>query len=94
MQGVQSRLMNTAIWPVSVWTSFAHFGEHSADDYVERTAPIGAAAIAFWIVVGAAAALWFANGPATMFYVLLFFLPVIYAIGLALFAAREEKFKP
>ncbi|NWG54241.1 MAG: hypothetical protein HXY28_11020 [Hydrogenophilaceae bacterium] len=90
MQGV--RIVSSLLWPINVWMSFAHLREHAADDYVERTAPIAAAAIAFWMLVGALAALWFANGPARVFWVMLTFLPVIYIIGAWLFAAREEKF--
>lgn len=93
MQGVQSRLINAAMWPVTVWMSFAHFNDHAADDYVERTAPIVAVAIAFWLMTGAALALWLVNGPINVFSVLLVFLPVIYVIGLAMFSAREEKFR-
>ena len=44
-----ARLLNVALWPLTVWQSFTQFGKHSADDYVERTTPIIATAIGFWV---------------------------------------------
>ncbi|MGE0828414.1 MAG: hypothetical protein AB7O04_03570 [Hyphomonadaceae bacterium] len=102
MQGTQThktqqrsaggKWLGRVFWPASVWMSFAHFNEHPADDYVERTAPIVAMAIAFWILVGALAAIWFSNGSARMFQVMLFFLPVLYLIGFGTYLSREERF--
>ena len=88
-----ARWIGSALWPVSVWTSFAHFAEHAADDYVERTAPIIAVAIAFWVIVGATIALVFAVAEPSWLKVLIFFLPVTYLIGLGMYASREEKFR-
>jgi hypothetical protein len=45
------RFLNSAAWPLTIWTSLTHFGDHPADDYVERTFPIVATAIAFWVCV-------------------------------------------
>lgn len=45
------RFLSSAAWPLTIWTSLTHFGDHPADDYVERTFPIVATAIAFWICV-------------------------------------------
>jgi|CXWL01.1.fsa_nt_gi hypothetical protein len=45
------RFLGAAAWPLTIWASFAHFDEHPADDYVERTTPIVATAIGFWISV-------------------------------------------
>lgn len=49
MQAAPVRFFNAALWPLSIWTSLTHLEEHPADDYVERTSPIVATAIAFWI---------------------------------------------
>lgn len=43
------RFLNAALWPLTIWLSLSRLEEHSADDYVERTSPIVATAIAFWI---------------------------------------------
>jgi len=43
------RFLNVAAWPLTVWTSLFRFNDHPADDYVERTFPIVASAVAFWI---------------------------------------------
>lgn len=59
MAAAPVRFINAAAWPLTIWTSLSHFEEHAADDYVERTTPIVATAIAFWI--GAIALLVFAN---------------------------------
>lgn len=45
------RFFNAAAWPLTVWTSLFRFNDHPADDYVERTFPIVASAVAFWIGV-------------------------------------------
>lgn len=66
MEAAPLRFMNAAAWPLTIWTSLTHLDEHPADDYVERTTPIVATAVAFWI--GAIALLILAN-------------PVVTAIG-------------
>ena len=53
MRAAPVRFLNAALWPLSIWTSLTHFGEHPADDYVERTSPIVATAVAFWLGVAA-----------------------------------------
>jgi hypothetical protein len=60
MRATPFRLMNAVFWPLTIWTSLSHLGEHPADDYVERTSPIVATAVAFWICAAAAVAvnLW------------------------------------
>lgn len=42
------RFLTAALWPLTVWPSLANLNRHPADDYVERTSPILAAAISFW----------------------------------------------
>jgi hypothetical protein len=49
MAAAPVRFLNAAAWPLTIWTSLTHLDEHPADDYVERTSPIVATAIAFWI---------------------------------------------
>ena len=51
MQATPLRLLNAVCWPLTIWTSLTHLEEHPADDYVERTSPIVATAVAFWICV-------------------------------------------
>lgn len=53
MKSAPLRFASAALWPLTIWTSLGHFGEHPADDYVERTSPIVAAAIGFWLCLGA-----------------------------------------
>lgn len=43
------RFFNAALWPATMWPSLTHLEEHPADNYVERTSPMVASAIAFWI---------------------------------------------
>lgn len=59
MQAAPVRFVNAALWPLTIWTTLGHFEEHSADDYVERTSPIIATAVAFWVCL--IALLIFAN---------------------------------
>ncbi len=59
MQATPVRLFNALLWPLTIWGSLTHLEEHPADDYVERTTPIAASAIAF--LVGLAALVIFAN---------------------------------
>jgi hypothetical protein len=47
------RFLNAAAWPLTIWTSLTRLNDHPADDYVERTFPIMATAIAFWIAFAA-----------------------------------------
>ncbi|MEZ5996946.1 MAG: hypothetical protein R3C25_14465 [Hyphomonadaceae bacterium] len=49
MAAAPIRFLAAAAWPLTIWTSLTHFEEHPADDYVERTSPIVATAIAFWV---------------------------------------------
>ncbi|MES1159073.1 MAG: hypothetical protein ABUL42_04180 [Terricaulis silvestris] len=49
MQTALLRLATALMWPVTIWTSLIHFDEHPADDYVQRTTPIVASAIGFWL---------------------------------------------
>jgi hypothetical protein len=57
------RFLSAAAWPLTIWTSLTHFGDHAADDYVERTFPIVATAIAFWI--GVAGLIYFSTSGAS-----------------------------
>jgi hypothetical protein len=108
MAATPLRLLNAVLWPLTIWTSLSHLDDHPADDYVERTSPIVASAVAFWICVAAAIAIqiW-TNGvvivgdtgetfrrvrDSDMSGVMWFFLPVIYLIGFWLFTARDEAF--
>ena len=49
MRAAPLRFLSAALWPLTIWSSLTHLEEHPADDYVERTSPIVASAIAFWI---------------------------------------------
>jgi hypothetical protein len=53
MRAAPLRFLNAAFWPLTIWFSLTHLEEHPADDYVERTSPIVATAIAFWICLAA-----------------------------------------
>jgi hypothetical protein len=63
MTATPLRLLNAVFWPFTVWASLTHLDDHPADDYVERTSPIVATAVAFWICAIAAVAvqLWSAG---------------------------------
>lgn len=62
------RFFSAALWPLTIWSSLTHFEEHPADDYVERTSPIVATAIGFWLCVAAlGAAIFFAMGRVVVF---------------------------
>lgn len=52
-----SRFLSALLWPISVWPSLTHLAEHPDDDYVERTSPIVATAIGFWVCAALLAAL-------------------------------------
>lgn len=49
MAAAPLRFLNAAAWPLTIWTTLSKFEDHAADDYVERTSPIVATAIAFWV---------------------------------------------
>ena len=49
MAAAPLRFLNAAAWPLTIWTTLSRFEDHSADDYVERTSPIVATAVAFWV---------------------------------------------
>ena len=49
MAAAPARFLGAVAWPLTIWTSLSRLDDHSADDYVERTSPIVATAIAFWI---------------------------------------------
>lgn len=49
MAAAPIRFLGAAAWPLTIWASLTRLGEHPADDYVERTSPIVASAIAFWV---------------------------------------------
>ncbi len=53
MRAAPVRFLGAALWPLTIWASLTHFEEHPADDYVERTSPIVATAVGFWIALGA-----------------------------------------
>lgn len=81
-----------ALWPISVWLSFRQFEQHAADDYVELTSPIMAAAVCFWLCVGWIAGVFALNGMLSDLHALGWITPVIYLIGLALYINRERQF--
>lgn len=51
MAAAPLRFLNAAAWPLTIWASLTNFRDHPADDYVERTFPIAATAVAFWACV-------------------------------------------
>lgn len=53
MRAAPLRFINAALWPLTIWMSLTHLEEHPADDYVERTSPIVATAVAFWVCLAA-----------------------------------------
>ena len=57
MAATPFRLLNAVFWPFTIWASLSHLYDHAAYDYVERTSPIVATAVAFWICVVAAVAI-------------------------------------
>lgn len=62
MRNAPVRFLNAAAWPLTIWSSLGHLEEHPADDYVERTSPIVATAIAFWVCVAAMVAVAMMSG--------------------------------
>lgn len=49
MAAAPVRFLGAAAWPLTIWASLTRLEEHPADNYVERTSPIVASAIAFWV---------------------------------------------
>lgn len=106
------RFVSAAAWPLTIWTSLTHFDDHAADDFVERTSPIVATGIAFWVCAVALSVVatpvitavggsieggetlmaYVRSVPGPIVGVLWFFTPLLYLIGLWLFAARDEAF--
>ncbi len=68
MKAAPLRFLNAALWPLTIWSSLTHLEEHPADDYVERTSPIVATAIGFWICAASlGAAIYFSAGRVVTF---------------------------
>lgn len=63
MQANPARLIATALWPLAVWPSVLNLEKHPADNYAERTFPLIATAIAFWVCVGLLAYVLMQSGP-------------------------------
>ena len=51
MAAAPIRVLGAAAWPLTIWSSLTRLEDHPVDDYVERTSPIVASAIAFWVCV-------------------------------------------
>jgi hypothetical protein len=51
MQATPLRLLSTAMWPLTIWPSVFNLDKHPADNYAERTFPLLATAIGFWLCV-------------------------------------------
>lgn len=49
MRAAPLRFLSAALWPLTIWSSLTKLEDHPADDYVERTSPIVASAVAFWV---------------------------------------------
>ncbi len=62
MAAAPLRFLNAAAWPLTIWPSLSHFESHPADDYVERTSPIVATAVAFWIGIAVVVAVAYLGG--------------------------------
>ncbi|MGE3867047.1 MAG: hypothetical protein AB7G04_09050 [Hyphomonadaceae bacterium] len=82
-----------ALWPVSVWISIREFSKHGGDDSVELSSPILASAVAFWGALAGIAFVWFTNGALLDFQLLLWFTPIIYAVGLGFYITRERAYE-
>ncbi|MEQ1619571.1 MAG: hypothetical protein ABL883_14650 [Terricaulis sp.] len=68
MKAAPLRFLRAAFWPLAIWSSLTHLEEHPADDYVERTSPIVATAVAFWLCAAAlAVAIWLGLGRVQVF---------------------------
>lgn len=112
MAAAPVRFINAAAWPLTIWTSLTQLEQHAADDFVERTSPIVATAVAFWICLvalvilanpaviaiggemegGESVVTFIRRTPGAIVDVLWFVTPALYAIGLWLFASREDAF--
>jgi hypothetical protein len=110
MRAAPVRFLGAALWPLTIWASLSHLEEHPADDYVERTSPIVATAIGFWLAFGGLVAMslfgsrvveivsdgdvarFWTRGPEVAIEVLWYIVPVLYVIGLWLFAIRDERY--
>lgn len=62
MRATPVRFLSAAAWPLTIWSSFSHFEDHATDDYVERTSPIVATAVAFWICAAVLAGVVLVSG--------------------------------
>lgn len=49
MATTPTQLIARAFWPLAVWPSIFNLEKHPADDYAERTFPLIATAVAFWV---------------------------------------------
>lgn len=62
MRAAPVRFLSAAAWPLTIWSSLSHFEDHATDDYVERTFPIVATAVAFWICAAVLVGVVLASG--------------------------------
>ncbi|HYD88859.1 MAG TPA: hypothetical protein VEA80_15400 [Vitreimonas sp.] len=67
MHAAPLRFLNAAAWPLTIWPSLTRLEDHAADDYVERTSPIVATAIAFWACVAALLLVAYLGGAVSVF---------------------------
>jgi hypothetical protein len=63
MKAAPIRFLSAVLWPFTVWLSFSQFDRHGADDFVERTSPIVAFAVVFWLCAAGLAGLWYLIHP-------------------------------
>lgn len=63
MQATPVRILTTALWPLAIWPSIANFEKHPADNYAERTFPLIATAIGFWVCVALLVYVLMQGGP-------------------------------
>jgi len=56
------RFLGAAAWPLTIWPSLSRLQDHGGDDYVERTFPIIATAIGFWLCAGVLAVVAYSAG--------------------------------
>jgi hypothetical protein len=67
MQASPMRLLTTAMWPLTIWPSVFNLEKHPADNYAERTFPLIATAIGFWLCVVLLAMTMMSGGSIAMF---------------------------